>query len=399
MGDNFTVKRFIKYLYDTDRTKKFVLVKSFLSSDSVTLLNGIKKINGLNLKFTDDGYIMTYDMNSNIINNFSFGLIKTPTLLGSKLSITQTKSSQNFYYSLPHGNWILHNSSDTSPNFRLFYNPIPRSEFVSYYTNNYTTNEAYNTIAQYCQDINGLDPVCKCINLENTDGSTTEKWQFCMNDIFSGNSNRARLKILDPTAYGVLQSQCDCFNSNCDRTHPINIVTRKKLGACQSINIQMCNTNIVAGGNINADDIAVGCSIGPDLCKNVTCKFGTCIKGICVCPSGYSGTYCEIAPDKACDNINCQNGASCNGGACNCISGYSGTYCEVPPNDGTCNTIACLNNGECFEGVCTCPSGFSGTYCEIINTSSSKKIYIIILIIIVVIILLGLGAYFFFFKD
>jgi hypothetical protein len=66
----------------------------------------------------------------------------------------------------------------------------------------------------------------------------------------------------------------------------------------------------------------------PDPCENITCQnAGVCNDGTCACPTGYSGTRCEIV--DPCLNVTCLNGGTCNNGLCNCVLGYQGTTCNT----------------------------------------------------------------------
>ena len=102
----------------------------------------------------------------------------------------------------------------------------------------------------------------------------------------------------------------------------------------------------------------------------------------CECPAGYSGTNCEEDTDE-CDPDPCQNGAFCTsvvdgdgntGYTCTCETGYSGTNCEEDINE--CDTNPCQNGATCTEtsdgttptvGVyhCECVAGFTGYACNI----------------------------------
>lgn len=65
-----------------------------------------------------------------------------------------------------------------------------------------------------------------------------------------------------------------------------------------------------------------------DPCANINCNSGTCDSGTCDCPSGFSGTNCEIESLCFSGNIECQNGGTCLDGTCKCPDGFIGTNCE-----------------------------------------------------------------------
>jgi len=66
-----------------------------------------------------------------------------------------------------------------------------------------------------------------------------------------------------------------------------------------------------------------------DPCDDVACQNGgTCIEGDCSCPSGFSGTTCQIEDLCITQPINCQNGGTCVNGSCDCPAGYTGTNCQ-----------------------------------------------------------------------
>lgn len=55
------------------------------------------------------------------------------------------------------------------------------------------------------------------------------------------------------------------------------------------------------------------------------------------------------------------NGGECNDGTCICPTGFSGTYCET---EEPCELITCLNDGVCVDGICNCQTGYVGSNCE-----------------------------------
>ncbi|XP_056605956.1 integrin beta-7 [Triplophysa dalaica] len=105
---------------------------------------------------------------------------------------------------------------------------------------------------------------------------------------------------------------------------------------------------------------------------------GNCECGKCVCSSGYNGEFCS------CEDRNCEHyqGKKCNGkgvckcGVCDCKENYTGTACECPPDQDNCNHSNGLCNGQgtCVCNGCKCNSGFMGDHCsEFINRCSLLK--------------------------
>lgn len=84
-------------------------------------------------------------------------------------------------------------------------------------------------------------------------------------------------------------------------------------------------------------------------------------------------TSCKKDP---CDSIRCLNNGACNNGKCVCPTGFTGTYCETtitPPAPDPCKNVTCQNGGVCDSGVCKCPTGYEGTYCESKNRDKFIK--------------------------
>ena len=97
--------------------------------------------------------------------------------------------------------------------------------------------------------------------------------------------------------------------------------------------------------------------------QGVVCQNGAaCFNGSCICPTGYTGTFCENSPGP-CFNVDCGANGNCVDGSCECINGYTGEYCGNAP--GPCFGVVCENGGVCDGGSCNCPDGFVGPRCEI----------------------------------
>ncbi|XP_071081232.1 delta-like protein D [Haliotis cracherodii] len=105
-------------------------------------------------------------------------------------------------------------------------------------------------------------------------------------------------------------------------------------------------------------------------CKNG----GTCTNTgqgsyTCACPTGYTGTNCEIEIDD-CERQPCKNGGTCRdfgtGFLCDCTQGFYGKQCENTAN--SCETKPCSNGGTCVEDKdsykCICPLGYEGFNCD-----------------------------------
>lgn len=229
--------------------KRFLVVKIFAEEESKIIFRAMKTSQ---LYFNDSGHIVIKNSDGTItkyMNPIVTDMNKITDVIDS--NIASYDSSQAFVYSRPHGAWILHILSETS--IQLLYNSIPRDDFAKYYASD--PYQAKGLLLQYCKEVNGRDPVCKCLNQE-TSGDESEKYQFCMNDLLGGNDIRRTIKSQDSAAYGALQQYCSCVNMNCDKNHPIYKVDRTGTNACaDSLNITLCSQNISAGGNMSSQGI------------------------------------------------------------------------------------------------------------------------------------------------
>uniref|UniRef100_A0A8V0X5P9 Protein eyes shut homolog n=1 Tax=Gallus gallus TaxID=9031 RepID=A0A8V0X5P9_CHICK len=116
------------------------------------------------------------------------------------------------------------------------------------------------------------------------------------------------------------------------------------------------------------------CEVNSDECISHPCQNeGLCVDGInsyrCFCQHGFTGTLCEVEINE-CLSRPCKNNGTCldliNRFICNCAPGYYGSLCEIDINE--CETLPCLNGGSCINRLggyqCFCSPGFTGDRCE-----------------------------------
>lgn len=124
------------------------------------------------------------------------------------------------------------------------------------------------------------------------------------------------------------------------------------------------------------------CGVNKDDCKDSDCENGgSCVDGVndysCLCPSSYTGEYCEQLIDLCSLERNpCQHDSKCvitaEGVKCECAPGYVGDNCSINYDD--CKDHRCQNNAQCVDEVngysCLCPEGYSGQLCEMLPRAS-----------------------------
>lgn len=106
----------------------------------------------------------------------------------------------------------------------------------------------------------------------------------------------------------------------------------------------------------------------------------------CICPLGYTGTFCEIDIDNCIGN-QCSEYGFCqdhlHNYSCICMVGYGGPFCEVEINE--CSSSPCKNGAICMNLIgnfsCHCAEGFKGKfywkalYCNSISTMFIRPFY------------------------
>ncbi|XP_063095721.1 protein crumbs homolog 1 isoform X2 [Cavia porcellus] len=122
------------------------------------------------------------------------------------------------------------------------------------------------------------------------------------------------------------------------------------------------------------------CELNIDECFSNPCIHGNCSDRVaayqCRCEPGYTGVNCEAEIDN-CQSHQCANGATCisdtNGYSCLCFGNFTGKFCRhsrLPSTvcgNGITN-LTCYNGGNCTEFhaelKCMCRAGFTGERCE-----------------------------------
>ncbi|CAF1283197.1 unnamed protein product [Adineta steineri] len=182
----------------------------------------------------------------------------------------------------------------------------------------------------------------------------------------------------------------------CNRQDPANNVCRNtngKLLAC--LETDDCGTSYACLCTANTTDgTALTTDVNCDTTNPLTCSSTTdpstpspCLNGgvftggICHCPSGYSGAFCQDKNDyNLCEKVRCKNNGvyaiqNPNGPyecVCFCQYGTWGDYCELNGTLGFCSASSCFNGGACRENVigstrfayCQCTPGYRGAKCE-----------------------------------
>jgi hypothetical protein len=289
------------------------LFKIYTFDDDSKIIAGLTGKDGCKCFFSDigdilvinkDGIQISYFINQTATKDLINGKLKDqniPRTLSTENN--QVSSSSSITFLIPsknYGKYFLYKKNSTTKTV-LLYNTIPRPEYSSFYKDD---EQAYALVADYCKEINAVDPICKCINQENISSKDeTENKQFCMNDIFGNNTVRTSIKKgSSSSVYGELERRCGCFNINCKKDHPFFITDRTKKyppdGKCPSTDVTICNTTISGGTNLNLGDLKLDQKCGSEQ-ANIDCivsDWGECINGTktrkVLVPKSGTGTDC-----------------------------------------------------------------------------------------------------------
>ena len=159
------------------------------------------------------------------------------------------------------------------------------------------------------------------------------------------------------------------------------------LGPKCETNIDECESNPCPNGERCVDQID-GYQCVSD-CHTTCMHGGTCMGGICACPTGWTGPQCNQDINECLNRTICNNGACYNnpgGYTCGCYPGWIGAncdfqaptcktgdcpidYCEIAKN--VTGQQPCKNGGTCINMPeqkmyrCACPCGWYGRYCDV----------------------------------
>ncbi|RXM35098.1 Fibropellin-1 [Acipenser ruthenus] len=90
----------------------------------------------------------------------------------------------------------------------------------------------------------------------------------------------------------------------------------------------------------------------------------------CICPDGFTGSFCETDIDYCIGNLCSEHGTCLDqlyNYTCHCMLGHEEHVCETDTNE--CTSLPCENGATCVDLIgdfsCQCAIGFEGNNCEI----------------------------------
>ena len=258
----FTIQRF----YNKTGIERFIKVYTFSAQDSSLITKALPE---RRLYFSDIGELIITESASSMkkVLNHKVAITQTtlPTLTVESNLIHKAFEGQTFFFSRDLGFWVL--CLETSGSYSIRYNPVPRQEYLKYFKAD--ENNSISLLLDYCKEVKGLDPFCKCINRENSElniQNEDENKQFCMNSLLGGNKTRTNIKKASSgMEYKAISSNCACLNIQCPKEkHPIQKEINRRV-PCPGTILSICNTNITSGRDIKTLGMEIEQSCGVNI--------------------------------------------------------------------------------------------------------------------------------------
>ncbi|KRZ14239.1 Teneurin-m [Trichinella zimbabwensis] len=132
----------------------------------------------------------------------------------------------------------------------------------------------------------------------------------------------------------------------------------------------ICNGNgLFSGGRCHCHQgwKGVECDVPYSICEIPNCNnHGQCGNdGQCICDPGYKGEFCE---ELDCPSADCNGQGVCVKGLCYCRAGWTGSSCEISTSLNLCSSYnQCSEHGQYDDiaGVCLCDDGWVGPKCDV----------------------------------
>ena len=262
--NSFTVQRFIR----NKNLNRYWKVQQFSEDNSkliTSMLRQPEKGTIGDLYFDDIGSIRIKrnDYDDVILLN-PLGK-REPSFDSGSIIEPNDSTDLKMFYSKNNGAFFLYvdDSNALKPIVTMYYNPIAHPEFSQFYNESSNKEQVNNYVVDGCLENQAADPICFCMNKSQVK-STDPDTEFCMNDLFNGDSDlRKKIKNSENRqGYDQLAKVCKCSNVNCKmETHPLMQVQDK---CPTSLVVTMCNTsfNAAEGANLMTGgmNIAQSCS-------------------------------------------------------------------------------------------------------------------------------------------
>jgi len=93
-------------------------------------------------------------------------------------------------------------------------------------------------------------------------------------------------------------------------------------------------------------------------CPNDCMGRGSCVRGVCMCYTGFQGEDCSYSPHQC--PLACSGNGRCDNGVCQCFYDWTGEACNIK----SACPFNCSSHGKCLQGTCICDKGYTGSDCS-----------------------------------